>query len=115
MWFLAALLFVQSVVGAAHCLRSIGGQNQLSFDICSADARHVILADVGDPSVPVASSSGFCAACHALPAIDIPPPPLNAERVVWARYAQDLPRDEAAPHPPARGPPLPPRAPPTLS
>lgn len=116
--FLAALLFWQSGLAAAHCLRSLahGGD---AIEICSIDGVKVIhLDDQGNPlpEQPTGGMGGFCPACHGVPAaVTLPEPPVLAlpawtgETVTWHAAG------EVRLLPPARAPPYRTRAPPILT
>ena len=111
----AALLFLQSGVAAAHCLRGISAGGGMLIEICSADGMRTIRLDAEGapaPEAPPASASGFCPACHGLPEITLPEPLLFAapawtgEPIAW--HAAGTPRLRL----PARAPPYATRAPP---
>ncbi|MBS7811261.1 DUF2946 family protein [Roseococcus pinisoli] len=116
--FVAALLFWQSGLAAAHCLRAMshGGD---AVEICSIDGVRVIhLDDQGNPLADQPSDSmagGFCPVCHGMPAVALPEPPMLAlpawtgEAVAWHAAG------EARLLPPARAPPYRTRAPPILT
>ncbi|WP_421990174.1 DUF2946 family protein [Roseococcus sp.] len=112
----AVLLFWQSGVAVAHCLRGMthGGD---AIEICSIDGVKVIHLDAD--GVPIAddqphADGGFCPVCHGLPAVVLPEPPLLAlpawtgEAIAWHAAG------EARLLPPARAPPYPTRAPPSF-
>ena len=113
--FFAALLFLQSGMAAAHCLRGMAVSEEMLVEICSADGMRTIRLDAdGEPApdAPPASASGFCPACHGLPDIILPEPPILAvpawsgESTTW--HAAGTPRLRA----PGRAPPYAMRAPP---
>lgn len=109
---LASLLFLQAGFGALHCLRAMDRSMAI---ICSIDGTQAVaVADDTDPAA-ARMASGFCAACHALPALPVPPSPQPLGTVVWAPFPPDGFVRDVAPHPPARAPPLLPRAPPILA
>lgn len=109
---LGLLLLLQSGAAAASCLRSAAHPG-IAVEICSAEGgmRTVLLP--GDPAEDDASPQpGFCAACHALPAIDPPPPPALTTPIpapipgeAWALRPGFLPPAGWPPGQPARGPP----------
>jgi len=115
---MAVLLFWQSSVAVAHCLRGLshGGD---AIEICSIDGVKVIhLDEQGNPlpdQAPASHGGGFCPVCHGMPAVSLPEPPLLAlpawtgETIAWHASG------EARLLPPARAPPYKTRAPPTLT
>lgn len=112
---LAALLFMQSGVAAAHCLRGMSAGEGMLIEICSTDGMRTMRLDAtGEPNPmePASQAGAFCAVCHGLPAITLPEPPLVAEPA-WvpaslAWHAEGMERLR----PPARAPPYSTRAPP---
>lgn len=115
---LAAVLLLQSGVAVAHCLRGMGAGDGLVVEICSPEGMRSIRLDAnGEPMADhaPAAESGFCPACHALPALDLPEPPQVStpawlgEAVTWAMAPGDGWR------PPARAPPYTTRAPPVTA
>jgi hypothetical protein len=114
----AAVLLLQSGVAVAHCLRGMGVGEGLLVEICSAEGIRSIRLDAnGEPVADhaPAAESGFCPACHGLPALDLPEPPQVSapawlgEAVGWAMAPGD------GWHPPARAPPYKTRAPPVIA
>lgn len=71
----AALLLLQSAGAAAACLRLAGGAT-LAVEICAAEGGVRSLALPWEEPVKAPHGGGFCPACHALPAVPAPPPPL---------------------------------------
>ncbi len=115
---LAAVLLLQSGVAVAHCLRGMGAGDGLVVEICSADGLRSIRLDAnGEPMADhaPAAESGFCPACHGLPAVDLPAPPLVStpawlgDSIAWA------PSPIGTLRPPARAPPYATRAPPVTT
>ncbi|WP_207537334.1 DUF2946 family protein [Sabulicella rubraurantiaca] len=109
---LAALLFLQSGVAMAHCLRSMAGDPALLVEICTAEGMRML--DLGDHD-EAKTGSGICAVCADLPAVSLPAPPS-----VWRPVLYVAPRFEpissfAAPIARARAPPLGSRAPPAIT
>lgn len=115
---MAVLLFMQSGVAAAHCLQGLAQVGD-AIEICSVDGVRVIHLDAeGNPlpdQAPVSHDGGFCPVCHGMPAIDLPAPPMLAspawagEAIIWHSAG------EARLLPPARAPPYPTRAPPSVT
>ena len=115
---LAAVLLLQSGVAVAHCLRGMGAAEGLAVEICSPDGMRSIRLDAnGEPMADhaPATESGFCPACHGLPAVDLPGPTCLStpawlgEAVTWAMARRD------GWLPPARAPPYTTRAPPATA
>jgi hypothetical protein len=115
---LAAVLLLQSGVAVAHCLRGMGAGEGMLVEICSTEGMRTIRLDAnGEPAADHApgGESGFCPACHGLPAVDLPAPPLLStpawlgEAVSWAMAPGD------GWLPPARAPPYTTRAPPVIA
>jgi hypothetical protein len=115
---LALVLFGQSALAAAHCLRLAAAPAHTSFqvEICTLDG--IVLMDLGGTSDQDAPSghdhAGFCLACHGLPQMVLAEPvgvPQPVSRPVAAPQATP----EATPPPGARAPPYASRAPPTFS
>jgi hypothetical protein len=113
----ALVLFGQSALAAAHCLRLAAAPQHSAFhvEICTADG--IVLMDLGgaDQDVPAGHDhAGFCLACHGLPQMVLAEPagvPLPASRPTAAPRATP----EALPPLGARAPPYASRAPPTFS
>ncbi|UPY35214.1 DUF2946 family protein [Sediminicoccus sp. KRV36] len=112
---LAALLFLQSGIAVAHCLRGMGAGEGMIIEICSTDGMRSIRLDAqGDPAPEhtPGGEGGFCPICHGLPGILLPEPPRLAgpawlgEALAWhapgTRYLR----------PAAHAPPYSTRAPP---
>lgn len=115
---MAALLFWQSGVAVAHCLRGMshGGE---AIEICSIDGVRVIHLDeqgnpVSDPA-PASHEGGFCPVCHGMPAVTLPEPPLLAVPAWMDGAIAWHATGEARLLPPARAPPYTSRAPPLLT
>lgn len=115
---LAAVLLLQSGVAVAHCLRGMGAGEGMLVEICSAEGIRTLRLDArGEPAADhaPATEAGFCPACHGLPAVDLPLPPLLStpawlsEAVAWAMAPGDCWQ------PPARAPPYTTRAPPVTA
>lgn len=114
---MAALLFWQSGIAVAHCLRGLTHAD--AIEICSIDGVKVIhLDEQGNPlpdQAPASHDGGFCPVCHGMPAVNLPEPPRLAmpawtgETIAW-HAAGDVRL-----LPPARAPPYPTRAPPVLT
>ncbi len=113
----ALVLFGQSALAAAHCLRLAAAPAHTTFhvEICTADG--IVLMDLGgaDQDAPAGHDHpGFCLACHGLPQIVLAQPvgvPLPASRPAAAPRATP----EALPPLGARAPPYASRAPPAFS
>ena len=112
---LAALLFLQSGVAAAHCLKGISAGEGVLIEICSTDGLRTIRVDAtGEPAPEEPGNNGgaFCPVCHGLPAINLPEPALVAEpawvpaSIAWHAQGTELLRL------PARASPYSTRAPP---
>jgi hypothetical protein len=119
-WLLVVVAFVlfgQSTVAGAHCLRlaAVPAHTTFHVEICTADG--IVLMDLGgaDQDAPVGHDHpGFCLACHGLPQIVLAEPvgvPLPALRPVATKKATP----EALPPLGARAPPYASRAPPAFS
>ena len=110
-YLLAALLFLQSGVGALHCLRMATVDHAV---ICTPEGIGPAPASADPADIHFTGGSGFCAACHALPVIEPPEAPRLAGAVIWIARDDRPPPRSFAPLPPPRGPPAQPRAPPVL-
>lgn len=112
---IAAVLFMQTAMAPAHCLaHALAGG--FATVICTEDGQRTVhLTADGDLAPETHSLTGFCAACHALPAAPVltvpvlPAPAWVAVPVAWhATVAEFLPAR-------ARAPPFEPTGPPALS
>lgn len=119
-WLLVVLAFVlfgQSALAAAHCLRLAASPQHAPFhvEICTGDG--IVLMDLGGTGQEIPAGpahAGFCLACHGLPHLVMPEPasvPVPAVHPVAAFHTAP----EAAPPLGARAPPYTSRAPPALS
>ena len=106
---LAAVLFLQSGVAVAHCLRGMASGGGATIEICSSEGLKSIRLD--EERQP-AETGGFCAACHALPEAASPPAPRVAA-LAWSTVAT-AGQGAGVPHigPPTRAAPYHGRAPP---
>lgn len=115
---LAAVLLLQSGVAVAHCLRGMATSDGLVVEICSPDGMRSIRLDAnGEPVADQApaAGSGFCPACHGLPAVDLPEPPRLASPAWLGTSVTWQDRAEHRLRPPARAPPYATRAPPVTA
>lgn len=119
-WLLVALalvLFGQSALAAAHCLRLAAAPQHTGFHVEICTAEGIVRMDLGgsDQDTPAGHDhSGFCLACHGLPQMVLAEPvgvPLPASRPAAAPQA----KPEARPPLGARAPPYTSRAPPAFS
>ncbi|PHK96135.1 hypothetical protein CR162_04655 [Pseudoroseomonas rhizosphaerae] len=120
---LALLLIGQGLAAAVHCLRAAQPPAQgLMVHLCTPEGLRLVRMPAG-PDQPAEEEGapgqpglgGWCPACHALPQLALPAPPLlPAPRWHLADIAPRLP-EARAPRPPARAPPTMPRAPPAAA
>lgn len=115
---LALLLFVQTGVAVAHCLRGTAADQPLLAEVCGPEGkRTVALGPGGEPlEAPEPDGElGFCPACHGLPQVLLPAPPA-AEAALWRLVAPSWHgHGSSVLLPAARASPYATRAPPALS
>ncbi len=113
---MAVVLLLQSGAAMAHCLR--GMSHGEAIEICSIDGvRTIHLDQDGNPLADEAPQmqGGFCPACHALPAVELPGPPIVAAPAWHLASPNWHAAGEARLLPPARAPPYATRAPPAFA
>lgn len=114
---MAVLLFWQSGVAIAHCLRGLSHGE--AIEICSIDGVKVIHLDAeGNPlpeQTPASHEGAFCPVCHGMPAVDLPAPPVLAMPAWTGQPIAWHAAGEARLLPPARAPPYATRAPPSIT
>lgn len=112
----AALLFIQSGVAAAHCLRGMSGGDGIAVEICTSEGMRMLrLNAAGDPEEAPGEQAGVCAVCHGLPSITLPPPPLTVAPAWEGVPLAWRMAGEALLPPPARAPPYVPTGPPVTA
>lgn len=113
---IAAVLLMQTAMAPAHCLAHAVAAG-LGTVICTEDGQRIVHVTADGDLAPDGQQrvSGFCAACHALPASPVlavpalPPPAWVAAPPIWhASAAETLPGR-------ARAPPFEPTGPPAHS
>ncbi len=115
---LALLLFVQSGVAVAHCLRGIAPGQGLLVEICAVEGKRLMV--LGPDGAPIeapepAVEPGFCPVCIGLPEVAVPAP--SVRLLAPAPIAEPAWHGEGTAQrlAPARAPPHAPRGPPTLA
>lgn len=109
---LAVLLFLQSGIAVAHCLRAMAGDPSLLVEICTAEGKRML--DLGEHG-EAKGEAGVCAVCTDLPAVALPAPPSAWQPVLYVAPRFRLVAPIAAPVARARAPPLGSRAPPAIA
>lgn len=112
---LAVLMLLQSGVAVAHGLRAMGAAAPWLVEICTSEGRRTVaLGEDGQPAPEQGpQGEGFCPACHALPEVVLPTPPMLATPVHYSAGPHQHPGKPPAERPRQRAPPQNPRAPPT--
>jgi len=92
---LAALLFMQSGVAAAHCLRGMSAGEGMLVEICSTDGMRTMRLDAtGEPNPmePASQAGAFCPVCHGLPAITLTRTHAPAHAATFIKHLHAMPR-----------------------
>lgn len=110
---IVAVLLLQTVLAPAHCLAN-AATGGFATAICGGEGKRILhLTASGDIAPDRAAASGFCAACHALPAPPVfavpvlPQPAWVMVPIAWRHAAPGLLSARArAPPFEATGPPV---------
>ena len=111
---MALLMLVQGGAAAAHGLHVLAPTGGWLVEICALDGPRTVLLDEDGQPIEAPAHSGFCAVCHGLPHIALPPPGVSAAPPLPAGIVRlpvaaggQLPATACAPPYAPRAPPAP--------